>query len=71
MRKLVKGIYLISNSNNETIITLIPENPFSYENTRRILDKNNETSIVLQHHRKGGLLYTYNNTETQHTDIEP
>ena len=65
MKKLVKGIYLISNSNNETIITLIPENPFSYENTKKILDRNNETSIILQHHKNGGLLYEYTNTETQ------
>ena len=65
MRKLIKGIYLISNSNNETIITLIPENPFSYENTRRILDKNNETSIILQHHNKGGVLYEYTNKDTE------
>jgi len=62
--KLIKGIYLISNSNDETIITLIPENPFSYENTKKILDMNNETSIILQHHKNGGVLYEYKNTET-------
>jgi hypothetical protein len=57
--KLVKGIYLIKKSGNETLITLIPESEFAHENTKRILDMNLETSIILQHHRRGATLYEH------------
>ena len=66
--KLIKGIYLISNHDNETLITLIPENGFAYEQTKKILDKNNETSIILQHPQKGGILYQYKETQNTQTN---
>ena len=60
MRKLIKGVYLISSKNGETILTLIPENAFSYENTKAILDKRQETSIVLENPTKPeATLYEY------------
>jgi len=62
MRKLIKGVYLISSKNGETIITLIPENGFSYQNTKDILDKRQETSIVLENpnpDQPKGILYEY------------
>ena len=65
MRKLIKGTYLITEFQDETLITLIPENGFSHEQTKRILDKNKDTSIILEHPKQGGTLYQYKQPNKQ------
>ena len=58
--KAIEGHYFISTLGDETIITLIPSDEYSYFNTKRALDRNRDTTIGLTHPTKPkSLIYEY------------